>query len=294
MRLLVTGASSFLGAHFCRLAARQHEIAAVHFATPLRINGVTPLRADLRSSRDLRRLDDLDADAVVHIACKIKATPREGETAGEAAFRENQAMMGTVLALGRPVLYASSTVVHWEQDTPYGRSRREDERRLRDSGLPWAVLRPSAPYARALVNHRPGHRESFHTLAALVRRAPAVPIIGDGRYRRQPLHIDDFTQAALALLQRGLPRRAFDAGGLEALTFNDIVDTIGSAIGRRRVMKLHLPKALFVQLARIAPDFEPDLISAVDEDEVADPAALMEATGLRFRSFPEGVRDLVR
>lgn len=294
MRLLVTGASSFLGAHFCRLAARQHDITAVHFATPLQINGVSQMRADLRSSRDRRRLSELDLDAVVHIACKIKATPREGESRGEAACRENRAMMDTVLELGCPVLYASSTVVHWEQDTPYGRSRRDDEQRLRDSGLPWAALRPSAPYARALINHRPGHRESFHTLAALVRRAPAVPIIGNGRYRRQPIHIDDFTQAALTLLQRGLPRKAFDAGGQEPLTFNDIVDTIGAAIGRRRVPKLHLPKALFVQLARIAPDFEPDLISAVDEDEVADPSALMEATGLRFRAFSEGVHDLLR
>lgn len=293
MKLLVTGASSFLGAHFCRVAARQHDITALYFSTPLRLNGVSPVRADLRAARDRRRLRDLDVDAVVHIACKIKAWPRDGASSGEAAWRENRAMMDAVLDLGRPTLYASSTVVHWDQQTPYARSRREDEQRLRDSGLPWAILRPSAPYARALANHRPGHRESFHTLAALVRAAPAVPVIGSGRYRRQPVHIDDFSAAALALLRRGLPRRAFDAGGAEALSFNEVIDTIARAAGRRFTPKLHLPKALFVQLARLSADFDPDLIAAIDEDEVADPGPLAAATGVRFRPFSEGARDLV-
>jgi nucleoside-diphosphate-sugar epimerase len=293
MRLLVTGASSFLGAHFCRLAARQHDITALYFSTPLRINSVSPMRADLRAPRDVRRVAKLDVDAVVHIACKIKATSRDGESTGEAAWRENRALMDAVLSLQRPVLYASSTVVHWDQETPYARSRREDEQRLRDSGLPWAVLRPSAPYARRLTNHRPGHRESFQTLAALVRTAPVIPVIGDGRYRRQPVHIDDFTAAALALLDAGLPDRAFDAGGAAPLAFDEIIDTIARAIGRRFTPKLHLPKALFVQLARLSRDFDPDLIAAMDEDEIADPAALSEATGVDFRSFADGVTDLI-
>ena len=292
MKLLVTGASSFVGAHFCRAAARQHTIHALYFSTPLALNGVTPHRIDLRAKRDVRRAAALDFDAVVHIACRIRGWPKEGETTGEAAWRENRAMMDAVLSFGKPVVYASSTVVHWEQDTPYARSRREDEQRLRESGLPWAVLRPSAPYARALTHHRPGHRESFHTLVSLVRSLPVVPVIGSGEYRRQPIHIDDFSAAILALLENGLPDQAFDAGGAEALTFNTIIDLIAQQ-ARRKVRKLHLPKALYVQAARLSPDFDPDLISAIDEDELADPTDLIAATGVQPRGFSAGVRTLL-
>jgi hypothetical protein len=56
---------------------------------------------------------------------------------------------------------------------------------------------------------------------------------------------------------------------------------------------MHLPKALFVQLARIAPDFDPDLIAAVDEDEVADKQQLEAATDVRFRPFSMGVKCLL-
>jgi NADH dehydrogenase len=294
MRLLVTGGSSFVGAHFCQQAARVHEVVALHHSTPLALNGVTPLRVDLRRQRDAAQLAGVEPDAIVHIACKIKARPKDGQTGAEAAASFNRQMMDAVLSLGKPVVYASSTVVHWARDTPYARSRKEDEQRLADSGLPYAILRPSAPYGPALANHRPSHKESFHTLVELVRHAPLVPVVGDGQYRRQPIHVDDFSAAILALLALPeLPCAAYDAGGPVPLTFDEIIDTIGEAMGKRAT-KLHLPKALFVQMARFSRDFDPSLLAAMDEDEVADPSAMVAATGVSPRSFRVGVTTLLR
>jgi len=260
--------------------------------TPLRLSGVSPLKADLRHARDRARIARLDIDAVVHIACKIKSRARDGEGASEAARKVNEQMMDAVLAMGKPIIYASSTVVHWNQDSPYARSRRDDERRLAASGLPHAIVRPSAPYGRRLANHQPRHKESFHTLAQMVRMSPWVPVIGDGTYRRQPLHVDDLSDAMLALLDGPMEGRAFDAGGEQAMSMNEIVDTIARAQGRC-VRKIHMPKALFVQVSKLSADFDPALIAAVDEDELADPTELGEVTGVSFRPFSEGVRCLI-
>ena len=279
----MTGGSSFVGAHFCRRARGAHEIFAIHHTTPLAMGGVTPVKADLRSTRDRRRLDALKVDAVVHLATKVK---------GRDAPAQNRQMMDAVLGLQRPVVYASSTVVHWTTPTPYGDSRREDEARLEASGLPWATVRPSAPYGPVLPNHQPGHRESFHTLVDWIRRSPFVPVIGDGQYRRQPVHVDDFSDGILALLDSPLTRSAFDVGGSEAISFNDIIETIAQALGRRGRC-LHLPKSIFVQLASLHDNFDADLIRAVDEDELADSAHLSALTGVRFRSFTEGVKCLI-
>jgi nucleoside-diphosphate-sugar epimerase len=283
MKLLVTGGSSFVGAHFCVRAARNHDVLALHHTTPLMLNGITPIKADLRTLRDRRRVSALDFDAVIHLATKVK---------GKDAVDVNRTMMDAVLGWGCPTVYASSTVVHWSRSTPYGESRKEDEKRLAESGLPWAVLRPSAPYGRALINHDPGHKESFHTLAEWVRSSPVVPVIGDGQYRRQPIHVDDFSDAILRLLESPLPNRAFDAGGLNALSFNEIIDVIAAAMNTR-ARKIHLPQSLFVQMARFHQEFDADLIRAVDEDEVADSIELMKETGIRCRPFSEGVRCLI-
>ena len=293
MKLLVTGASSFVGAHFCLAAAKNHQIFGTYHSVPLRLSGISPIRVDLRRHLDIQDLKNLNVDAVVHLACKIKARPLYDESPAEAAVSINRAMMDAVLSLEKPVIYASSTVVHWSRETPYGALRREDEQRLADSGLPYAILRPSAPYARQLHSHQPGHKESFHTLAQLVRSAPIVPVIGNGQYRRQPIHLDDFNNAILYFLEQGMPNQAFDAGGADSPTMDEIIDTIAGKMGRK-VRKLHLPKSLFVQVARFAKDFDPSLLEAADEDELADPKALTAATGIQPRSFAAGVGCLVR
>ncbi len=291
MRILVTGGSSFVGAHLCRVAAERHEVIALYHATPVHLNRVTPLRVDLRRARDVARIRALAPDLVVHTACRIKAPgPR---SPAENAATINRQMMDAVLAVGAPVVYASSTVVHWSHDTPDARARREDEARLAESGLDWAVLRPSAPYGPPLLSHRPGHGESFHLLARIVGRSPVVPVIGSGQYRRQPVHVEDFAQAVLALAEGGLPGRAFEAGGATAHTMDELIEIMAAAMGRR-VWPLHLPKSAFVQAARWAPDFDPTLIAAVDEDELAPPDALVAATGLAMRGFRDGVGDMLQ
>jgi nucleoside-diphosphate-sugar epimerase len=292
MRLLVTGASSFVGAHFCRRAMQVHDVFGLYFSTPIQLNKVVSLRRDLRHRRDIRKLKSEEYDAVIHIACKIKAEPYQGETPAEAAYSLNRKMMEGVLALGKPVIYASSTVVHWDSASPYARSRREDEQQLAESGLPFAVLRPSAPYGRRMSSHRPRHRESFQTLVDVIRRSPLVPIIGSGRYRRQPIHVDDFSDAILALLNCGLSGQCLDAGGGTAHSFNEIVDLLAGAMNLKR-RRVSLPKPLFVQLSRLRPDFDPSLIAAIDEDELADPTALTAATGVAPRGFSQGLRSLL-
>ena len=44
--------------------------------------------------RDLLRIAALDCDAVVHIACRIRGWPKEGESSGEAALREKSHKYG--------------------------------------------------------------------------------------------------------------------------------------------------------------------------------------------------------
>ena len=241
------------------------------------------MKADLRTDRGARRVSSLPFDVVVHLAAKVK---------GADSTKVNRAMMDAVLSWKRPIVYASSTVVHWNRSTPYGESRKDDEGRLLTSGLPWAVVRPSAPYGRKLLNHQPRHKESFHTLVDWVRRSPVVPVIGSGEYRRQPIHVDDFSDAILRLLANDLPCQAFDAGGAHALSFNTIIETLARAMNRS-VKRVHLPQSAFVQMARFHSDFDPELIRAVDEDEVADSTELMRMTGVQCRSFAEGVRCLI-
>lgn len=284
MRLLVTGGSSFVGAHFCRRAARTHEVLALHHQTPLALNGVTPVRCDLRHPAAAERLRALAPDVVVHLACKAIGP-------AETLTSVNRKLMDVVLDLERPVVYASSTVVHWSSDTTYGRCRKDDEARLQASGQPYAIVRPAAPYGPRLREHITGHTESFHTLAAFVRHSPFVPVMGDGQVLRQPLHVHDFADAMLGLIAAGLGASAYDAGGSDVLTMDQVIDAMAVALGTRP-RKLHLPAGLFQKLAGLVGDLDDELLAAFGTDDVVDHRPLEEASGVRLRPFHEGARDL--
>jgi nucleoside-diphosphate-sugar epimerase len=282
MRILITGASSFVGAHFARMAAIEHDVLGLFHQTQLALNGVTPIRCDLRHPAAAERLRELNPDVVVHLACKVM---------GPTAATVSEKMMDVVLDLEKPVLYASSTMVHWPVDVAYAVARREDEARLVASGLDHAILRPCAPYGPRLRAHTPRHTESFHTLADLVRRSPIVPIPGDGEYRRQPIHVEDFCRAGLALIEGGLKGQALDAGGADALSMNELVRQLADALGKSPRI-VHLPAMLNAFIGRFRKELDPELLEVFDTDDVADPAALTASTGVVPRSFAEGAVDL--
>ena len=291
MKILVTGGSSFVGAHLCRLGAAQgHEMVALYQRTPVSLPGVRSHRVDLSSAGAGQELKSLDAGAVVHLACKVKGS---GDGRVETPANQlNRRMMDAVLEAGLPTVYASSTCVHWPGRSGYKAGRVEDERRLAESGLPWAVVRPCAPYGPRIPGHQPAHVESFHTLAGWVQRLPLVPVIGNGRYLRQPVHVDDFNGAILGLLDRGLSNQAYDSGGPRPRSFDDIVAILAAEAGKRR-RPLHIPKRAILLAARFSRDFEADLLDTADTDDLADPGALAEASGVWPRTFPRGCGDLL-
>lgn len=268
MRILVTGASSFVGAHFCSLAAKAgHDVLGLWRNTPLLVDDVKSITADVTSFRPA------PVDVVVHLAAKVMAPD---------AKEQNRKMLDAVLGWGFPLVYASSTMVHWPRKNAYAESRVEDEARVMASGQKWLVVRPCAPWGPPHPTHRPAHTESFHTLARLVRRAPFVPVPSSAEVLRQPVHVDDFNGAILSLLERGVWNRVFDAGGPEPLTVREIMERIA---GGQKVRILEVPETFAKFGGRFLKNFSEDTIATFATNDTVDPTPLREASGVVPRPF---------
>lgn len=265
MRVFVTGASSFVGSHFCSLASRSGLVVhGLWRKTRLDLRGVVSVRGEVANTRP-----SPGTELVVHLATKVMAPD---------ARDQNRRMLDVVLGWGLPVVYASSTVVHWERQNDYARSRIEDEERVRTSGLPYLIVRPCAPYGPQHPEHRPAHRESFHTLARMCRTLPWVPVLGNGDYRRQPIHVDDFNGAILRLVEQGAWGGEYDAGGPEPVTLRAIIGLLGG----RRILPIPRP---LLRVAGPLVGMSADVIATFDTDDVVDPGPLKAASGLSPRPF---------
>jgi len=291
--VIVTGASGFLGAHYLKHTVRHHpdwKLVAQLRSTPLGFSEeqIRPLTCDLTWRGAAPVLADLGPDVVVHMAAAIME-----DNAGQL----NQAMMGTVLEIcrrsGAKLVYISSSQVHFARLNGYARSKIDDEKAIQASGVPHVILRPAAPYGALLPDHRPAREQSMHVLAGFVSRLPAVPVIGDGKYTRQPVLVDDFNAAINHFIEHDrFEGGVFDIGGPEAYSMDQIIGILCRIAGKK-VLRVHLPKQLFLLASHVVKTFHPDLLSTIDCDERADNTALLKELGREsFTPFERGASCL--
>lgn len=101
------------------------------------------------------------------------------------------------------------------------------EAALQDLGVPFAILRPTVLFGKEdiLINN----------IAWILRHFPIYPLFGDGRYRLQPIFVDDLAQLAVTQGQVA-GNQIIDAIGPETFTFRELVQMIARALGKERLI----------------------------------------------------------
>ncbi|HLF16476.1 MAG TPA: NAD(P)H-binding protein [Candidatus Thermoplasmatota archaeon] len=121
------------------------------------------------------------------------------------------------------------SVAHAERDLPhpYWQGKARLEAALRDSGVPYSILRPALIFGAqdTLVNN----------LTWVMRHAPVLPIPGRGDYRVRPVFVEDL--AALAVAHGALEDNvAVAAVGPEVFRYIDFVRRVRDAVGSRCIV----------------------------------------------------------
>ena len=123
------------------------------------------------------------------------------------------------------IVHVSITNPSEESPLEYFSGKARLERALEDSGLSYAILRPTVLFGREdiLINN----------IAWALRRLPVFGVFGSGEYRLQPIYVDDLATLAV---EQGTKREniTMDAIGPETCSYRELVKVIGETIGKRR------------------------------------------------------------
>lgn len=146
-------------------------------------------------------------------------------------FRHQDAVQNTLTLFKAARKAGVQRIVHVSITNPsetssleYFRGKAVLEKALVDSGISYAILRPTVIFGKEdiLINN----------IAWAVRHLPVFGVFGNGQYRLQPIFVEDLADLAVHH-GNGRENQVIDAIGPETYTYRELVQTIGRTIGVR-------------------------------------------------------------
>jgi len=276
-RITVFGGSGFIGRHLVRRLARQGWIVRAAVRDPVRaaflkpmgnVGQIVPLRVDLAEPRAIAAAID-GADAVVNLVGILHEGGTQRFAALHAAAPGHIAEAVKAQGIGSFV-QVSAIGADGGSDALYARSKAEGEARARSAFPEVTVVRPSIVF---------GPEDSFfNRFATMAQYLPALPLIGGGRTRFQPVYVGDVAEAILRVLTMPEARgRTYELGGPAVYSFRALMVLTLETIGRRRPL-IDLPWGAAMFQASIlehlpVPPLTRDQVRMLRRDNVVAPGA---------------------
>jgi len=295
MKVFVTGGTGFVGQEVLKqLLAAGHEVRAL-------VRAGSENKLPIHPQLDIRRGDATDpaslagaltgCEAAIHLVGIIREIPAKGVTFEKLHVEATRNLLDAAKNQGaRRYLHMSANGTRENAATPYHQSKWRGEELVRASGLDWSIFRPSLIFG--------AKGEFVHMLADLVRKLPVVPVFGDGQYRMSPVAVEDVAAGFVAALAK--PEsigQSYCCCGPTSLTYDELLDAFGAALGKGTVLKLHQPLCLVkpvVNLLEGIPRFPitSGQLTMLLEGNVCDPKNWSETFGISPREIKEELHTI--
>jgi len=238
MQNLVTvfGGSGFIGAQTVRQLAKAGWRIRVAVRNPakayaMRLHGdvgqIDIVQANIRNEPSLRRALS-GASASINLVGVMQETGRQGFQSVHVMGAHNVAKAARAEGVLR-VVQASALGANANSPSKYARTRAEGEAAARDIYSDAVIVRPSIVFG-------PEDR-FFNRFAAMAQTSPALPLIGGGKTRFQPVFVGDVGKAlSRCVVMEEAAGQTYELGGPATLTFRQLMELMLAQIGKRRFL----------------------------------------------------------
>ena len=256
MKIAVTGAFSYSGKYITkRLLARGEEVITLtgHPNRPDPFNGkVKTYPLDFDEAGMTRSLQGVDILVNTYWVRFDK-----GENTQPRAVENTRKLVNAAKAAGvKRIVHISIANPSADSPLPYYWGKAANEKAVIDSGLSYAILRPTV-----LVGG--GEDVLINNIAYLLRRFPIFFIPGDGSYGIQPIYIEDLADLAVEGIYSS-ENYVIDAVGPDCYKFKDMVQMIRERIGAKSLL-ISIPPRMALLAAQFLSIFVKDVILTPEE-----------------------------
>jgi NADH dehydrogenase len=231
----VFGGSGFVGRHVVRaLARRGYRIRvacrrpdlAGHLQPLGNVGQIRAVQANLRVRWSVDRAVQ-EADHVVNLVGILHQSGRQ--TFAAVQDFGARAVAEAARAVGAGLTHGSALGADPESDSDYARTKAAGEAAVFATVPDAVVMRPSVVF---------GPEDGFfNRFANMARFSPALPLIGGGNTKFQPVFVGDVAEAvARAVDGKVQGGRVYELGGPQVLTFRECMEEMLRIIDRKRLL----------------------------------------------------------
>jgi NADH dehydrogenase len=254
LKVFVTGGTGFVGRYVVKELLKQGHEPVLLYRQKNASQNQTPslppssiVEGDILDSVSLKK-GMAGFDAVIHLVGIIRETGRN--TFINVHYNGTKHVVDTALSAGATrFIHMSAEGTKPRALSQYHKTKFMAEEYLKSSGLNYTIFRPSMLFG-------PGDK-NFTVLAQMIKKAPFIPVIGDGTYKWQPVSVRNVAELfVLSLENKKAKNKTYEIRGLDVFTFNQILDTIMEIIGIKKP-KVHVPvgiaRPIIYLLERLLP-----------------------------------------
>lgn len=281
----VFGGSGFVGRHVVRtlvkrgyrirVAVRRPDLAG--FLLPYGYVGqISLVQANLRYRQSVDRAVEGSTFVVNCVGILFESGRNSFDAVQDFGGR---AVAEAARAAGAKLVHVSALGANMESQSSYARSKGRAEAAVLSNVPDAVILRPSIVF---------GPEDSFfNKFAGMAQMFPALPLIGGGKTKFQPVHVEDVAQAVALGVDGVIPGgKIYELGGPEVLTFREILEFVLRTTARKRPL-VSLPFGIASLLGSVAslvpfitPPITSDQVELLKQDNVVSEAAKAEGRTL--------------
>ena len=236
-KILITGGSKGLGLNSLKsLVDLDLKIISLSRAIPSDIKPhpkIEYVQGDITEIASLQK-DLWGATSILHFAGLTHSSDSKRYYEVNAEGTANLIKRAEAANVKRFV-YVSTQAIGKEGGS-YSHSKEIAEKHLTESSLKWTILRPAEIYGLRL-------EDSIESLCRLIRSTRVLPIIGDGQYTLNPLHIEDFARFTTELEKCGSDKsyyKVYQLAGPRPISFKAFCKRHSNFHNHKQTI-IHLP-----------------------------------------------------
>jgi len=277
-RTAVLGGSGFIGRYIVKRLAARGDVVPVgcrnaeeaKFLKPMGdVGQVEPLNIMID---DEERLPAFLTGSRAAVNC-VGILRESGSQTFERVHHIGPALLARITrdAGAERFIHISAIGADARSSSTYARTKAAGETAVRDAFPTATILRPSVVFGP--------EDQFFNRFATMAMFTPALPLIGGGETRFQPVYVGDVADAVIRCLEDpATAGRTYELGGPKIYTLRELFELLLLEIRRRRWL-VNLPFELAALQAKFMsilpnPPLTPDQVELLKRDNIVSPGAL--------------------